>query len=53
MEVLKATGAKEKVLLVIDYTTDWYKIFKGVTTKEGDKIRVEQTEWKDIHVEAR
>ena len=53
MEERKPTAAREKVLLVLDYTTDWYKQFRGVTTTKGEKIRVEQTEWKDIHVEAR
>ena len=53
MEERKPTAAGEKVLLVLDYTTDWYKQFRGVTTAKGEKIRVEQTEWKDIHVEAR
>lgn len=60
--------AAQKVLLILDYTTNWYQHFKGV--KVGDyaiKVRmllddfaslrskchqVEQAEWKDIHVEA-
>lgn len=43
----------EVVLLALDYTTDWYKLFRGCKTAGGLPIRVEQSEWKDLHVEAR
>jgi hypothetical protein len=43
----------EVVLLALDYTTDWYKLFRGCKTAGGLLIRVEQSEWKDLHVEAR
>lgn len=42
----------EVVLLALDYTTDWYKLFRGCKTAGGLPIRVEQSEWKDLHVEA-
>jgi len=41
-----------KTLLVIDYSHDYYKGFKGATLNNGEPIKVEQTEWKDISVEA-
>jgi hypothetical protein len=40
------------VVLALDYTTDWYKLFKGCKTAGGLPVRVEQSEWKDLHVEA-
>jgi len=42
----------QKVLLVLDYSANWYNIIGSRRTQAGDKIRVEQCEWKDIHVEA-
>lgn len=50
---LRAEPKKEVVLLALDYTTDWYKLFRGCRTAGGLPVRVEQGEWKDIHVEAR
>lgn len=41
-----------KTLLVIDYTTNWFEVFgRNSTLTSGDKIKVEQSEWKDITVE--
>lgn len=48
-----AKKKEEVVLLALDYTTDWYKLFRGCKTSSGIPIRVEQSEWKDLHVEAR
>lgn len=49
----KVSGRGEVVLLALDYTTDWYRLFRGCRTPGGLAIRVEQSEWKDLHVEAR
>lgn len=45
-------GKESFVLLVIDYSVNWYERFKGCQTSSGRKIVVEQVEWKDLHVEA-
>jgi len=37
--------------LVVDYSTNWYSIFKGTTLSNGEIIKVEQAEWSDIDVE--
>ena len=44
----------EFVLLIIDYSTDWNTVFgtKTVLKYGGYRLRIEQTEWKDIHVES-
>jgi synapsin len=42
---------KPLTLLVIDYSHDYYKAFRGRTTADGRPIVVEQTEWKDLHAE--
>ncbi|KAL6079761.1 Asparaginyl-tRNA synthetase, cytoplasmic (Asparagine--tRNA ligase) (AsnRS) [Balamuthia mandrillaris] len=51
---MQQTGGdkKAKVLLVVDYTTNWYAKFAKATLRDGTPIRVEQTEWKDMNVEA-
>jgi hypothetical protein len=38
-------GKGSKTLLVIDYSTDWTKVFKNVHLKNGESVRVEQCEW--------
>lgn len=55
MEGKRRSAEEEEgvVLLALDYTTDWYKLFRGCKTAGGRPVRVEQSEWKDIHVEAR
>jgi len=41
------------VLLIVDYSNDYYKLFgKQCKLESGEGIVVEQTEWKDMHVEA-
>jgi len=37
---------------VIDYMHNYYSLMNKVTLKNGDKVKVEQTRWKYLHVEA-
>ena len=39
-------------ILVIDNYSNWYKIFANTTTLDGRSIQVEQTSWRDLHVES-
>ena len=36
---------KPKILLVIDFQTNWYKMFKNAALEDGTPIQVEQTLW--------
>jgi hypothetical protein len=51
---LQATtkGPYDKVLLVIDYSTNWYELFKDVTLENGGKIIVEQTDWSSMYMQS-
>ena len=40
-----------KTLLAIDYTTNWIEKFKNAKLDNGEEIKVEQVEWKDLSVE--
>ena len=41
-----------KTLLVVDYSTNWYEVFgSNLKLANGNKVVVEQVEWKDLTVE--
>lgn len=43
-------NAKHINLLVIDSDPkNWYEVFKGVTCKDGSKIKVEKSRWYEIN----
>lgn len=42
-----------KTLLCIDYGTNWTPFFNKQKLENGEDIKVEQAEWKDISLVAR
>ena len=43
---------KEKILLIIDFQTNWYKQFKNAALKDGTPIKIYQTRWHLIDLES-
>ena len=43
---------KKRIILIIDFQTNWYNQFKNAALSDGTPLQIEQTLWTDIDVQA-